>query len=210
MLKPFIRLMCLLTGVVVAGCAGSPKTDVEPKADAKPLTAKAKKAAAKHPEVNPQTALQYERALTALKNGADDDALAQFKAITEKTPNLAGPFINIGLIHLKKNRYAEAELAFTQAAAANEDNPAAHTYLGVALREQGKFDKAGNAYEQALAADEKYPDAHLNAGILYDIYLNELGRALAHYEKYQSLTDNKDEQVAKWIADIKLRQSRAK
>lgn len=200
MLKPLTSLLLVLSLAMLTACASSPA--VNDSAAAKP--------ASKPVDVSPEITAMYQTAVTSLKNGSDSAALAQFTAVTTKAPQLAGAYINIGLIHLKKQRFTEAEAAFNQAINANNQNAQAQNYLGVTLREQGKFAKAKEAYQKAVQLDNNYADAHLNLGILYDIYLYDLAHALEQYEKYQSLTDNKDEQVSKWIADIKLRQSKTK
>ncbi len=197
MLKPLINSLPALLLMLLAGCASSPSTDNS-----------AGLATSKPVDVSPEIAAQYKSAVASLKSGADEKALAQFNAIIAKAPQLSSAYVNVGLIHLKKQRYADAELAFNQAINANNRNAMAQNFLGVTLREQGKFDKALQAYQQALQLDNNYADAHLNLGVLYDIYLNNLSQAQEQYEKYQNLTDNKDEQVSKWIADIKLRQSK--
>lgn len=199
LIKPLLGLVCIL----LAGCAGSPAT-----------TSDEPKTAAKQPskpvEVDPKIANEYKIAVATLKQGKESEALAQFKAISDKSPQLSGAFVNQGLIYLHKAQFTEAEKVLTQAVNANSNNLAAQLYLGVALRELGKFDKAEQAYKKAIQLDDNNADAHLNLGILYDIYLNDLNHALEQYEKYQSLTNSKDEQVVKWIADVKLRQSKAK
>jgi len=200
MLKPLTNLLLILNLGVLTGCAGSPTAETP--ATTAPAT--------KPVDISPEITALYNSAVTSLKSGADATALAQFTTLTAKAPQLAGAYINIGLIHLKKQRYKEAEIAFNQAINANNQNAQAQNYLGVTLRELGKFDKAQQAYQQALQLDNNYAEAHLNLGILFDIYLNDLAHALEQYEKYQSLADGKDEQVSKWIADIKLRQSKTK
>ena len=202
MLKPLTSLLLLMSLAIMAGCAGSPTAEsgATSSTSAKSVPV----------DVTPEIAAMYKSAVNSLKNGADDTALAQLNAVIAKAPQVAGAYINIGLIHLKKQRFVEAEIAFNQAINANNQNAQAQNYLGVTLREQGKFDKAQQAYQHALQLDNNYADAHLNLGILYDIYLNDLSHALEQYEKYQSLTDNKNDQVSKWIADIKLRQSKGK
>lgn len=82
---------------------------------------------------------------------------------------------------------------------------AAHNNLGIVYRRRGEFDKAESAYSAALAAEPDNAKAHLNLGILYDIYLQQPAQALSHYEKYQSLSQGTDKEVALWIAELKQR-----
>ncbi len=197
MSKRYSNPLLGLCFVALSACGNAPK----------PSTAKSESPAAiaKAIDVDPQIAAQYQRAVATLKSGDDNNALVQFQSVAEKAPQLAGAFINMGLIHLHKKRYQDAEQALLQATTVKPNDAVAQNHLGIVLREQGKFDKAGQAYQQALQIDPNYANAHLNIAVLYDIYLSDLPNALQHYEKYQSLTDNKDEQVPKWIADVKQR-----
>jgi Flp pilus assembly protein TadD len=200
MSKRYSNILLGLAVLALAACSSAPK-QATVKTDAPAV------AAAKPAEVDPQVAALYQRAVATLKSGDENNALIQFQSVAEKAPQLAGPFINMGLIHLRKQRYQDAEQALLQATTVKPNDAVAQNHLGIILREQGKFDKAGQAYQQALQIDPNYANAHLNIAVLYDIYLGDLANALQHYEKYQALTDNKDEQVPKWIADVKQRLS---
>lgn len=195
MSKQFSNTLLWLCIVTLAACSSAPTQD----------TAKSKDPATKAVNVEPQIAAMYQRAVATLKSGDDNNALVQFQSVADKAPQLAGPFINMGLIHLHKKRYQDAEQALLQATTVNPNDAIAQNHLGIVLREQGKFDKAAQAYQQALQIDPNYANAHLNIAVLYDIYLSDLPKALQHYEKYQALTDNKDDQIPKWIADVKQR-----
>ena len=82
-----------------------------------------------------------------------------------------------------------------------------HNYLGLINRQAGDFQKAQEHYAQAILIDPAYSNAYRNLGILYDLYLGELHKALESYEQYQKLVDgqSKDQVVAKWIVDLKRR-----
>lgn len=82
---------------------------------------------------------------------------------------------------------------------------AAQNNLGVVYRRLGEFEQAQTAYEAALEADPDNARAHRNLGILYDVYLQRPADALSHYERFQSLSDAQDKEVALWIADLKRR-----
>jgi Flp pilus assembly protein TadD len=156
-------------------------------------------------DVDASTLAAYKRAVNAMKDGQTGNAISQFTAITKTHPNLAGPFINLGIIYINKGRYEDAEKNLLQATTIKPTDAVAQTHLGIAYRNLGKFDEAKAAYEAALKSNPKYPFAHLNAGILYDIYLNDLTRALRHYQQYQALTNGQDKTVDKWIVDLERR-----
>ena len=87
----------------------------------------------------------------------------------------------------------------------NDANPYAHNGLGLALREQGKFDDARIHYERALVLDPKYARAHFNMAVLAELYLQDLNLALKHFQAYQNLQKQPDENVANWIVDLQRR-----
>ena len=190
MWKAFIKALALLACLSLTACASGPSTQRDEKAAV---------------DVEPQARAEYTLAIQALKSGQDSDAIRRFTEMTQKYPKLAGPFVNLGLLYIKQHKYDEAKQALLQATVVRPDDPIAYNHLGVAYRELGDFQQAQQAYEQALKLKPDYADAHLNIGILYDIYLNDLSQALAHYEKYQSLNSKPDDKVEKWIVDLKRR-----
>lgn len=192
MLKRYTNFLPVLICGVLIGCASGTGGDGDasyvPPAD-----------------VDSSTLSAYNKAVNAMKNGRDEAAIEQFSAIAKTHPNLAGPFINMGLIFISKGRYEEAEKNLLQATTIKPNDAVAQTHLGIASRHLGKFDQARQAYDMALKTNPKYSFAHLNAGILYDIYLSDLNRALNHYQQYQALTNGEDKKVEKWIVDLERR-----
>lgn len=191
MSKQYIKSASLLLCLLLGACAGGPPAETPGQA----ATVK----------VEPQARAEFEQALVLVKRGQEDDAILKFTALSHKYPDLAGAFVNLGLLQLKKGRHAEARQALLQATTINPQNAVAYNHLGVAQRALGDFQAARQAYEQALALAPDYAAAHLNLGILLDIYLGELRAALTHYESYQRLTGTSDGEVEKWIVDLRRR-----
>ena len=133
------------------------------------------------------------------------DSQAALERIAQQEPRLAGPHVNLGILHIRAGRWEKAEAALRKAIELNPANAPAWAHLGIVLRHQGKFDEALTAYQKALSIREDYALAHLNIGILYDIYFQKLDEALEHYRRYQALTGESDTQVAKWIVDLERR-----
>ena len=77
--------------------------------------------------------------------------------------------------------------------------------LGIALREQGRFEHARQAYEAAIAADPKAAGPHLNLAILYDLYLGDVTRAQALYQRCVELSPADAGQLNRWLAELKTR-----
>jgi len=191
MLKRLIKLLLLGSYLGLAGCASGPSSD----AGQTPTNA----------DVDPNILAEYQSALSLMKNGEDEQALQRLAILIKKYPNLAGTFVNLGIIYLKEQRYKDAQQVLLQATTISPANAVAHNHLGISQRGLGKFQKAEQSYLEALKLKPDYSHAHLNIGILYDLYLNELQRALDHYEKYKALSGSSDSLVEKWIVDLKRR-----
>ena len=149
--------------------------------------------------------LDYEQALAALKNDAAEQALPLLTRLSLDAPDKPRLFTNLGLAHFRLQQAELAEQAFQQAIARNPDDAVAHNHLGILQRRQGRFDDALLEYQRAIEIDSKYARAYLNLGILFDLYLQDLDKALQQYRKYQDLTSKENTQVAGWIVDIERR-----
>lgn len=153
-----------------------------------------------------EAALQdYAMALHAMRSGRDDEALALLQTLAERYTLLSGPWVNIGLIQLRRQQFADAEHSLHQALATNPRNPYAHNALGRVLREQGRFDEAQAHYQQATELDPRYARAHFNLGVLAELYQQRPADALQHFRRYQALQKQPDQTVANWIADLERR-----
>jgi tetratricopeptide (TPR) repeat protein len=90
-------------------------------------------------------------AIAAMKAGNDDEALRQFQEISVKIPTCADCYYNMGVIHTKKQQYAEAEEAFKKVAELRPNAPDAFTGLANVYNAQKKFDLAAEASSKAAA-----------------------------------------------------------
>jgi Flp pilus assembly protein TadD len=188
MWKLSIKLVVIIIAVVLAGCETLPE-----------------KQTATQPVMPAGAKASYAQAVSAVKAGQDTKAIQLFTGLTQEYPNFSASFTNLGLLYLKQEKLTEAEHAFKQAITINPADAVAYNHLGVVFRQRGQFEQARQAYENALRIKPGYASAHLNLGILNDIYLQNLETALQHYQRYQNLTGDADQQVAKWIVDLERR-----
>ncbi len=143
-----------------------------------------------------------------LAAGRTAEAERGFASLTKSDPELAGPYANLGLIHRQGGKTAEAVAALEKAVQLSPQRAELHGQLGLAYRMHGDFAKARASYEKAIALDAAYAAAVLNLGILYDLYLWDGERALELYDRYMQLTPGGDEQVQRWIADLRNRSAK--
>jgi len=152
----------------------------------------------------------YVQANKSLTAGDTDLAIKQFEQVLKQDPSARQAYTNLGLLYINKNDTASAKQAFINAIKQDKNDAIAYNHLAVIQRQQGEFQQALLNYEKAIDADPDYANAHLNLGILYDIYLQELPKAVVQYEKYQQLTNNSNEKVEKWLIDINRRMDNKK
>jgi tetratricopeptide (TPR) repeat protein len=146
----------------------------------------------------------YDQALRLLAGQPAAPGIALLVGVTESAPDAIAPHIDLGIAYARSGDLVHAEESFGKALAINPDHPVANNELGIVYRREGKFAEARAAYERALAVAPTFHFAHRNLAILCDLYLMDIGCALAHYEAYSRAVPD-DEQAVKWIADLKAR-----
>lgn len=147
----------------------------------------------------------YDKALVLMQTGDYQAAIPALQAFIEKEPQLAGPYINLGISYQKTGQSDAAIEALTKATELNPDSTVAYQQLGITYRERGNFDAALEAYTSALKLDSDYALAHRNIGILYDLYLQQPAPALNHYKRYLELIGEPDQTVNRWVIDLERR-----
>jgi tetratricopeptide (TPR) repeat protein len=174
-----------------------------------PKAVKAEPAAPKpappEPVVSPESRALYQQALAALGAGRYPEAERGLLAVARREPRLAGPHANLGILYGRTGRPAQALESLREAIRLNPERAAFYNELGLISRREGKFDDARRYYAKALDLDPNYAYAHLNIGILYDLYLQDIEKAMQHYQRYQELTPSETGTVTKWIADLQQR-----
>ena len=192
-IKPLLLATLFFTGL--AGCSSTPTS----KATAQAPSVEAA------PRRSSEAESDFKRAQKAMKIQNYRKAEKLFTEMTQKYPDFAGPYANLGIIYAQDGRYKDAEKQYKKAIKLNKNNPLVYNQLGILYRENGRFDEAESAYQKALKLDKDYTNAHINLGILYDLYMGDLKKAVNHYKRYQELSTNKDKKAAIWILDLQRR-----
>lgn len=156
-------------------------------------------------EVPERAAALHSRALAAMRSGDWIAAQTELEQLIAEFPVFPGPYVNLAIVLRQDEREAEAESALEQALEIAPDHPAANNEIGMLARQRGDFDEAEAAYRRAISSDPGYALAHYNLGVLLDLYLRREAEALEQYEAYQALVPAPDEEVGRWVVDLRRR-----
>lgn len=202
-----VRLLAITCAIALSACAShKPKSDTQgspANATATGPNAAAPSAAAA--PVPDEVRNAYEAALTSLQAGDWDGAARALKPIVDAHPELPGPAVNLGIAYAHLNRNDEARRIVDSAAQASPGFAPAQHQLGRLLAAAGEFQAADAAYAHALSDDPNYALAYYDRAVLNELYLQKLPEALQYYEAYQQLQAKPDDQVARWITDLRRR-----
>lgn len=150
---------------------------------------------------------RFKQALQEMQAQRYQAAAALLEALADEQPDAAGVQFNLGVSYHRLERYDDAEAALQAALEADPGFTEAHNMLAIVHRYQGRFETARERYQQLLALTPDHGNGHLNLAILCDIYLQDLECARAHYEQFQALSTEEDEEVAIWLADLERREA---
>lgn len=146
---------------------------------------------------------QYQAALTALENNDEIKAESILLDLTHNQPYMSGPYFNLALIQLKQGRYEESLKTIDRVITLDGKIAQAYNLRAQIYIQNGMIKNAENDYLKALELDENYTNAHYNIALLYDIYYQDIRKAITHYEKYLSLLERPDKATVDWINHLK-------
>ena len=210
-----IRSVCLGAAcAALAACAmfdkaAAPAGGAPAEAKAAPAAATGKEAApgrqARDAPDQPRRAARLRHRAPGTGRGADGRRRAGFRRADEVRTGALGPVRQSGP-HLSPGRQDARGGCRTrkggpaESAAARSAQPAGHHLPhGRGFREGESLirtvDRAGRELRPRV----------LNLGILYDLYLWDGARALELYDRYLQLTPGGDEQVKRWVSDLRNR-----
>jgi tetratricopeptide (TPR) repeat protein len=168
-------------------------------------TAREAPAPAPAPAISPETEQQFAEAVQRLGAGDFAGARPILEALVASEPTLAAPAVNLGMLHAREQRWAEAEAALAEGFRRDPADAVALNELAVVQRENGRFQDAEASYRLALDADPAHLRTYRNLAVLLDLYLWRPAEALQHFETYVSMSGTADRQVSGWIAELKRR-----
>lgn len=154
---------------------------------------------------------QYNRGLDLLQDKDDiAEANKHWQALTLRYPDYPGSWVNLAITQYRQQAFTESLASLDRALAIDAMFCPGFKLKGIVERELGKFKDAEQSYLSAIQCDPDDVDGYYNLGILYDLYLHDLSKALAQYQQAQALLPEKDENINVWIIDLKRRTSEQK
>ena len=144
----------------------------------------------------------FQQAITALNQQQLDRAEADLNTITKTRPELAGPWVNLALLHVRKKNLTAAQVHVAKALERNPRLAQAHNVAGYLEAANGNVGKAVAHYQKAIELKADYALAHYNIALLNDIYLHDIPTAVQHYKRYLQLTNFQDKKTADWVAEL--------
>lgn len=195
----YIKRLLILTAFL-GGCASDPAS-VTPDRDASTAGNETKTAQA--PGSSAQEIALYRRAITELNNNELDKAEISFLEMVKLQPDLAGPWANLALLYIMQKKYDKAEKHIQEALNRNTKMAQALNMAGYLAEKKNQINKARNFYEQAISSKPDYAIAHYNLALVHDVYLQNLAKAVEHYERYLSLIKHEDIKTREWVQELK-------
>ncbi|HEY0339829.1 MAG TPA: tetratricopeptide repeat protein, partial [Steroidobacteraceae bacterium] len=112
--------------------------------------------------VTPRGKADFDRAVGFMRSGNNTEAELEFKQVALQFPQLASPYVNLGILYRKTGRLDLSEDSLKTAVERNDGSAVAWTELGATQRLRGEFPNAAASYEKAIAADPNFAPAYRN------------------------------------------------
>ena len=151
----------------------------------------------------------FDRAVGFMRSGNATEAELEFKQMALAYPQLAAPYVNLGILYRKAGPASISRRRRSRGranATARARSPG--TSLGATQRLRGEFPDAAASYEHAIAADRSFAPAYRNLGVVSTSISGDPERALTALERYKELT-GEDRPVSSWIAELRQRTGKA-
>jgi len=101
------------------------------------------------------------------EQGRLDDAVKEYQAAINLTPDYVDAYYNLGLVYRTQGRLDDAVREYQKAINLKPDLAEPHCSLGLVYRTQGRLDDAVKEYQTAIKLRPDYADAHNNLGLVY-------------------------------------------
>ncbi|HSC66707.1 MAG TPA: tetratricopeptide repeat protein [Cellvibrio sp.] len=188
---PSLLAIVFMTGLL-ASCSSGPKA-----------TQGAPTASAKVEQLAEKDRAAYVAALADLEKGNTKEAAASLNKIAYANPGYPDAWVNLASASYKTKNIDAAKIAIEHAHKLQPQSADIDNVRGLIYVEEGRYKDAEQLYIAALNLDPKNAGIHYNLALLYDVYYQDLAKAITHYESYLSLSTQKDEETEAWRDELK-------
>ena len=105
-------------------------------------------------------------------------------------------------------QYPAAEQAINRALALENTSGEAFALAGLIQVAQGQYQQAEAKYQLAIKLQPNCASCHYNLALLYDLYYQDLPRAITQYQAYLDHITTTDDDTQAWIEELKRNQAR--
>lgn len=142
---------------------------------------------------------------TYVSQGLTDKALGYYKEIESMDPSNPLLHYNIGILLYRSGEYEEALEHFDTAVAYGRKDVRTLSARAQVLLKLRRYEDALDAFEELKLMAPKDPLPYRNAGVIYEMYLGDMQKALDNYNAYIDMKGNDAGDVKVWVEVVKAR-----
>lgn len=152
--------------------------------------------------LSPTQQTAFNAALAALEADQLEKAASQLKKLTAARQDVAALWLNLALTEYRQKSLASANDNIRRALALTNNSAAIHNLAGLIYMETGAFKQAETHFLKAITLKPQYHQALYNIGLLQDVYLQDVKKAIQYYEQYLALQKG-DTRTQDWLSHLK-------
>ena len=145
----------------------------------------------------------YTQALNKLKNKNYSDASNDLQKIMTENPGFIEGWSNLALAQLKAGNISQAKQALDNAIKLEQNSALIENLAGLIDVENGSYKSAEQHYATAIRLNPNLANSQYNLALLYDVYYQNVPKAIQHYERYLALTNSVDAETTSWVEELK-------
>jgi tetratricopeptide (TPR) repeat protein len=195
-LRVFHFFSILVLTIIVAGCetSGEKSTSIRPHTEEPQPTENI---------LNERDLASYSLAKAYINQEKTSLAENTLVFLVKKHPNNSDIWLNLATCYFIQGKLQQADEATNKALQLNNTIPETHNLMGLIAVENKQFKKAETEYLLALTLNNDFANAHYNTALLYDIYFQNIKKALYHYTQYLTLIPSDDIRTRDWVNQLK-------
>ena len=139
--------------------------------------------------------------------GRMDEAMSYYELSASIDPSSSILHYNTSLLLYKMGEYKKAQQELKQTQNLEEENTKTIFYKTQLLLKLGEYEAALKLLQDMRDKDPTNPELDKDIGIIYEIYLGDMEKALVNYYAYIAKGGEKAKDVASWVDVVKAKQA---